>query len=166
MTFADIPSGARVFVDANTLIYHFTAHPVFGPPCTVLLDRIDRGDVKGFTAAHLISEMSHRLMTIEASQYFGWPFAGIARRLRRHWRDIQSLPQFRAAVADVRNSRIQVFAVRGDLVEDATLISHQFGLLSNDALAVAVMQNVGITSLASNDADFDRVRWITRYAPT
>ena len=39
------------------------------------------------------------------------------------------------------------------------------GLLSNDALIVAVMQANGLTRLASHDADFDRVPGLTRYAP-
>jgi len=32
-------------------------------------------------------------------------------------------------------------------------------------LIVAVMQANGLTNLASNDADFDRVPGLTRYAP-
>jgi len=31
MTFADLPGGTAVFVDANTLVYHFQPHPVSGP---------------------------------------------------------------------------------------------------------------------------------------
>src|SRR6266849_2322707 len=46
-----------------------------------------------------------------------------------------------------------------------TALSQQIGLLSNDALLVAVMQAHGLTKLASNDPDFDRVPGITRYAP-
>jgi hypothetical protein len=38
MTFADIPWGLSLFVDANTLVYHFAAEPRFGPPCQRLLD--------------------------------------------------------------------------------------------------------------------------------
>jgi predicted nucleic acid-binding protein len=45
------------------------------------------------------------------------------------------------------------------------MASRLTGLLSNDALIVAVMQASGLTKLASNDADFDRVPGITRYAP-
>jgi predicted nucleic acid-binding protein len=37
--------------------------------------------------------------------------------------------------------------------------------LTNDAIIVAVMQVNGLTTLASNDPDFDRVPGITRYAP-
>ena len=43
-------------------------------------------------------------------------------------------------------------------------LSQQLGLLTNDGLVVAVMAN-GLTRLASNDADFDRVPGITPYAP-
>ncbi len=39
------------------------------------------------------------------------------------------------------------------------------GLLSNDALIVAVMQANGLSKLASSDQDFDRIPWLTRYEP-
>ena len=39
------------------------------------------------------------------------------------------------------------------------------GLLSNDALIVAIIQANGLTKLASSDQDFDRVPWLTRYEP-
>ncbi len=66
MTFTDLPAGARVFVDANILVYHFTQHPQFGPPCTALMDRIDRQELFGFVSAHVLSNLAHRMMTIEA----------------------------------------------------------------------------------------------------
>jgi predicted nucleic acid-binding protein len=89
MIFADLPGGASVFVDANTLVYHFQPHPVFGPACTDLVERIDL----------------------------------------------------------------------------AGPVSQHTGLLTNDALVVAVMQANGLTNLASNDADFDRASRLRRYAP-
>lgn len=39
MTFADIPTGASVFIDANTFVYHFAPHPVFKAACGLLLLR-------------------------------------------------------------------------------------------------------------------------------
>jgi hypothetical protein len=33
MTFADLALGASVFLDANTLLYHFTADAQFGAAC-------------------------------------------------------------------------------------------------------------------------------------
>jgi predicted nucleic acid-binding protein len=61
---------------------------------------------------------------------------------------------------------IQVISVTQPVLEAATLVSRQFELLTGDALVVAVMQAHGVSDLASNDADFDRVSGLTRYAPT
>jgi predicted nucleic acid-binding protein len=51
------------------------------------------------------------------------------------------------------------------LVVAATGVSQQTGLLTNDALMMALMQANGLTKLASNDTDLDRVPGLTRYAP-
>ena len=42
MIFANLVAGDAVFVDANTLTYHFEPHAVWGPPCTDLLQRSGR----------------------------------------------------------------------------------------------------------------------------
>jgi predicted nucleic acid-binding protein len=65
----------------------------------------------------------------------------------------------------VLNSRIQVLAIIPVLIVSAAAISQQTGLLSNDALIVAIMRQHGLTKLVSLDVDFDRVPGITRYAP-
>jgi predicted nucleic acid-binding protein len=165
MTFADIPSVVSLFVDANTLVYHFAAEPVLGPPCQRLLDRINRGDVQGFTSTDVLCDVAHRLMTQEAIRRFGWPLAGIPQRLRSHPSHIQQLSDFRVAVDEVLQSGIQVLSIPPPLIASAAVISQQFGLLSGDALVVAVMREHGLTHLASHDADFDRVPGLTRYAP-
>lgn len=82
MTLDQIPAGGKVFLDANALIYHFTNESRYGPACTHLVERIDPGDLQGFTSAEVVSDAAHRLMTIEATQQFAWPIAGIASRLR------------------------------------------------------------------------------------
>lgn len=45
MTFASIANGSAVFLDANTLVYHFIAHAQFGAACTELLERIENRDL-------------------------------------------------------------------------------------------------------------------------
>jgi predicted nucleic acid-binding protein len=85
MTFAQIPAGAAIFLDANALFYHFTND--------------------------------------------------------------------------------QVLPITQPLIEATTLVSQQYELLTGDALIVAVMQGQGLTNIASNDADFDRVPGLIRYTP-
>jgi hypothetical protein len=72
MVFADLASGESVFLDANSFIYHFTSHALFGPACRDLLRRIDQKDLLGFTSTHILSEVSHRMMIIEAANLPGW----------------------------------------------------------------------------------------------
>ncbi len=165
MTFAQIPAGTAVFVDANTLVYHFTNHPTFGPACTQLVKRIEHQNLAGFISTHVLSEIAHRLMTLEALDRFGWPPAGIAARLRKHHIEIPKLTLHVQAVAQIPLLGIQTVAITPPLVEAATLVSQQHELLMGDALVVAVMQTHGLTHLASNDADFDRVPGLTRYTP-
>ena len=165
MKFADLLAGHAVFIDANAFIYYFRPDPVLGPPCAQLLQRVENQEVQGFTSSHVLSEMVHRLMTDEASQQFGWPMTGIARRLRNHPAQMQSLTRHRLAIDELTLIGIQVLPVTGAQVSLAADLSCQYGLLSSDALVVAVMRDHGLTLLASHDADFDRVPGITRYTP-
>jgi predicted nucleic acid-binding protein len=165
MTFADLQGGESLFVDANTLVYHFAAHATFGASCTQLLQRIDNQELLGFTSTAVLGEAAHRLMTTEASSRFGWPFAGIGNRLRTHPAEVQKLQVFRRAVEEILQSKIQVLTIPPALLLPAATLCQQLGLLTNDGLIVAVMQAHGLTKLASNDADFDRVPGLTRYAP-
>ncbi len=165
MTFGQLPAAAAVFLDANTLIYHFTHHPTFGQACTQLLKRIEHQHLTGFISTHVLSEVAHRLMTLDAIDRFGWPPTGIAARLRKHHVEIPKLTLHVQAIAQIPLMGIQAVAVTSPHVEAATLASQQFELLTGDALVVAVMQAHGLLHLASNDADFDRVTWLKRYEP-
>jgi predicted nucleic acid-binding protein len=165
MNFADLGAGEAVFVDANTFVYHFSRHPQLEAPCTELLRRIDRGELLGFTSTHMLAEAAHRLMTLEACTLFGWPYPGIAQRLRSHPAEVQKLSLFRHAIEQIPRYCVQMLAVAPHLVAAAAAISQQTGLLTNDGLIVAVMREHGLTNLASHDADFDRVPGLARYGP-
>jgi predicted nucleic acid-binding protein len=78
---------------------------------------------------------------------------------------VQQLTGFHQAVVQVLQSRIRVLTIAAPLVAAGTMLSRQTGLLSNDALIVAMMQANGLTRLASSDRDFDRVPGLTRYEP-
>jgi predicted nucleic acid-binding protein len=165
MTFNDLAANDAVFIDANTLVFHFSVHPVLSPPCSDLLERIERQELKGYTSSHVLSDVAHRLMTLEAAGRFGWPHAGIAQRLKRHIAEIPKLSRYRQAIDEVKLFGIQVLPTDGGQVSLAADVSRQHSLLGSDALIVVVMRTHGLTNLASHDADFDRVPGITRYAP-
>lgn len=166
MTFNQIPAQASVFLDANILVYHFAPDPNFGPACQVLMDRIAKHqEFFAYTSTHVLSELAHQLMVLEAAQQFGWPMAGITGRLRRHPAEVQKLSRFRQAIDEVPRLGIEVLPLERHVSPMAAALSQRHGLLTNDALILATMQDHGLTHLASHDADFDRVPGLTRYAP-
>ena len=48
---------------------------------------------------------------------------------------------------------------------DAQPLRQAHGLLTNDSLLLAAAARYGISHLATNDADFERVPWLTVYKP-
>jgi hypothetical protein len=53
MIFADLLPGESVFLDANTLVYHFGAHTTFGAACSQLLQRVENQELLGFTSTQV-----------------------------------------------------------------------------------------------------------------
>jgi predicted nucleic acid-binding protein len=165
MTFADLLPGDAVFIDANTFTHHFEPNARWGPACTQLLQQIQSQTFVGYTSGHVIGEVSHRLMTIEAQTLWGWQIAGIGNRLRTNPAEVRKLSRFRSAVEDLVQGNLRILVVTPTALVAAVAISQQMGLLTNDALIVALMQAHGLSKIASSDTDFDRVPGITRYAP-
>jgi predicted nucleic acid-binding protein len=165
MILADIPAGTTVFVDANVLLFAVTNHAVHGAACAKFLDRAEHQDIAVVTSTHILGEVVHRLMTIEACDRFGWPIQGIANRLRRHPAEVQQLTRSRQAFDEITAARVSMNPVTQSDVSLAIDVARQTGLLYGDALVAAMMRGQGLSHVASLDADFDRVPGLTRYAP-
>jgi predicted nucleic acid-binding protein len=165
MIFADLGAGDSVFVDANTLIYYFGPDPVFGAACQQFMQRIETLQLHAFTSANALAEVAHQLMIIEASTLPGWTLGKVRQRLQQQPGVVQQLTLFRRSIETVLQSNLRILSLAPALLGDAVVLSQQQGLLTNDALTLAVMQANGLTKIASADTDFDRVPGITRYAP-
>lgn len=165
MTLDQVPAGSHVFVDSNILVYHFQPHPSFGPMCHRLLERIERQDIEGYTSTNLLGELAHRLMVIEAGTLPGWAGGKVLNRLKQQPSVVKQLTLFQKAVESVLQSKIQVLTIPPALLSTAATLSRQHGLLTNDAVILALMQTHRLTDLASHDAHFDSMSSITRYAP-
>src|SRR4051794_13143079 len=149
MTLADIPAGTTVFVDANILLFALTNHPVYGAACETFLDRVENQEITAITSTHILGEVVHRIMTIEACDRFGWPMQGIANRLRRHPTEVQQLTRPRQVLDEIIAARVIALGIAPPHVSLAVDLSRQTGLLYGDAMIVAVMRDQGLTLLAS-----------------
>jgi predicted nucleic acid-binding protein len=164
MIFTALADGESIFLDANILVYHFAPHPMLGQSCHDLIHRVENQGVLGYTSTGVLSDVAHHLMTFEASVVFGWA-SKVAAHLRQDPSAVMQLSKFHQSIAEVPKLGIRILTIPESLVEAAALLSRQTGLLSDDALILALMRLHGIINLASADADFDRVPGLTRYAP-
>lgn len=61
----DIPSGSKIIIDTNILVYFALAHEKFGLSCKELITRIQKGDVSGYIPTFVLNELAHTLMMAE-----------------------------------------------------------------------------------------------------
>src|SRR5438132_12707218 len=101
MTFADLVAVDAVFLDANPFVYHFAPDPVFVSPCSQLLQRIENQEIEALTSTAMLTEVAHRLMTLEARIRFAWASGKVPRRLQQNPGAFQSLTSFRSAVEHI-----------------------------------------------------------------
>lgn len=165
MTFAALRPGDAVFVDANIFLYHFAPDPVLQAPCGDLLQQIENQQIQGFSSTHVVAEAAHRLMTLEARTRLGWSAGKVVQRPKQNPASLQKLTSFRTAIDRVLQSPLVIWPASAALLGAAIAVCQQPGMLITDALTVALMHAHGLTKIASDDSDFDRVPGITRYAP-
>ena len=87
------------------------------------MERIELKEIQGFTSSHCLADIAHRVMTIEAMGRLGWPVSRLAARLKKHHAEIPNLSLYQQATTKVAQLGIQVLAVTGPLVLDATNVS-------------------------------------------
>jgi hypothetical protein len=52
----EIKSGAKVFIDANIFVYHFSKGSEFNKSCTDFLYRAETSQIHGFTSTGIIND--------------------------------------------------------------------------------------------------------------
>jgi len=158
----ELPAGQTVFLDANIFIYHFTG---LSQECSIFLERCERGGLWGVTAVHILLEVLHRLMMVEAVTKKLVTSGNVARKLRKRPNVVKQLADCQTQTEAILEMGIEVV----DLTSDSLKISHPYrerdGLLVNDSLTAAVMEAEGIVDIATADYDFTRVGGLHVYSP-
>ena len=135
---------SALFIDTNVFIRHLTQdHAEFSPMATAFFARIERGELKAQTAETAIFEA---VFTLEK--------------------------RYRAAKPVIREGLLSLVQLSGIQFPGKERLRRAFELYVDrsmsfgDASHVAVMEQYGITEIATFDKDFDRVPGITRVEPS
>jgi predicted nucleic acid-binding protein len=158
----NLPDRCFVFIDANVFIYALTAQSA---ECRRLFERCLREEVTGIALFETVNEVTHRFMIAEALSK-GLITAGGARSLRNKFQQIPSLTDYWINTQRVLALNLLFMPVNETIIRNAQAVRQEAGLLTNDSMIVAAMREYGLSFLASNDSDFERVRDITVFKPT
>jgi len=162
MRLEEIPEGERIFVDANILIYHFSG---ISPECRAFLQRCERKQVEAFTGIHILLEVAHRLMVLEALHKGLISGSQPARRLKEQPALVKRLSDYNRSVRQIPRLGIRVRAVTLSVVRTSETIRLEAGLMTNDSVTVALMRQIGLTAIATYDADLHNLAGLRVYQP-
>jgi hypothetical protein len=160
----DLPVGTVFFLDANILAYAAVEDQDFTPHCRDLLRRVEQRQVVALTAPFALSDALHKIMLAEARLRLPAE-VNVGRHIQNHPETVRSLELAQQASEIFARLPLELLSINTASFVAAMKVSRQHGLLTNDALIVALMQRHGITHLATNDDDFDRVPGITVWKP-
>jgi len=153
----------RVYVDVNVFYMYLRSDPVYLPMIRGFLERTVQGDIEAYTSILTMDELFYRLLLARIKDVYprdplqvlledtSGAIARCGSEIGAALRRLVRLPHLHlAAVAEEDFPQML-----GNITA--------FGLLPRDALHVAVMQRLGLSDIATDDADFDRVPWLRRH---
>lgn len=158
----NLPDRSFVLIDANIFIYGLTGQ---SNQCRQFLERCLREEVTGLALFETVNEVTHRFMIAEAFSKGLIPSGG-AKALKQNLQVIPDLTDYWRDTRRLLALNLLFMPVNEALVRSAQGVRQEAGLLTNDSMIVACMREYGLSFLASNDADFERVRDIAVFKPT
>jgi predicted nucleic acid-binding protein len=159
----DMQRGSKVFIDTNIITYHLSGHSVFGGACRNFLKGIESAEYESYVTDVVLSEVLLNYVKSELFKLRGIKPHRVVQKIKREPSLIR-LVNFDAVIKLFENLRVDVLPVEYKCKELVEVIS-EYLLLPNDALHVATMKRYGITDIATNDPDFERVGWIKVWKP-
>lgn len=159
-----------IFTDTNIFVCHQGAHPAFGPDCRDFLDRVESGHVQAVTTDVVVNEVTYIAQIQRAANLLGTAnrsvihaqMAADAALAAECW---IAAEQFLNLLDALQRGGLTVINVELPHYRAACPIGSQFHCFVSDATHIVIYQHLGLEHIASSDADFDRVPFLTRWEP-
>ena len=163
MTLAQIPDGEWVAIDTNILIY---ANQGQSADCIAFLRRCASGMLQGLVPLPMVAELVHTLMLIEARENKWIDKQNPSRALASRPDLVRRLIRYEIQVREFFGMGLRIEpALAADIIE-AMRIQRDDGLLTNDALLLAVARRLNCVAIASSDKTIASAPGFTLYVPS
>jgi predicted nucleic acid-binding protein len=164
MNLDDIPAGSLCVADTNVLLY---AEQGASLQAKRFIRRCSSGELKAVLPQPVWQEFAHKLMLAEAT------FRGLiggnnpTAKLAQKPNAVRSLTLYQAKVRALIDLGFGFEPCqRADIVESAFALQAKHGLLTNDAVILAVALRLEADVLISSDRAFSGVEGIELFSPT
>jgi len=162
MKFDKILSNEKVFIDANIFIYHFTG---VSDQCSNFLNRCEQQELIGITSVHVLLEVLHRLMMIEAVNKRLIEPPNIVKKLQKKHDLVKKLSDYYLNTQKIYDMGIIVKPLSYEIFIKGHFYREKYGMLVNDSIIAASIHHEGINSLATNDDAFLKIDGFKVYQP-
>jgi len=161
-----LPDGATVFIDANIFLHTILGTAKESEPSAYFLSQVDNGILNGTTSVIVLNEVLHRLLIASVVSGSGISPDSAVSFLKKNPATVRDATAVWELVDDILNIRnLEIFAISDVTFQRSLAIMQEYGLLSNDALHVASMDEHSITTLVTYDRDFENISRITVWNP-
>jgi predicted nucleic acid-binding protein len=161
-----IESGTIIFIDTNIFLYKIFEHRKYAKPCSMFLKNINSGKYIGLISIFVCNEVFHRVMMAELMEQYKLEAKQVPRFIKDNPDAIKNLSAAWSAIDNIKEiENLRIVGVGNDAFELALGYSRRYGLLSNDAVHLAIMKQEGVSTMASNDRDFEKVDWLKLWTP-
>jgi predicted nucleic acid-binding protein len=161
----DIPGGAAVLIDSTILHYACVEFQPATAQCIRFLSRVSNREFAACLTVAILNDAVHKVMCSEAVERFNRPRAGLVGWMKRNPQQVRKLSRGNDLINLIKSLPIRILPVGVETLALAQGIVSSHGLLASDALIVALMNEHGVTDLATNDDDFDQVAEISVWKP-
>jgi len=162
MILSGIPSDQIVLIDANIILY---ANQKASAQSVELLERCANHDVIGVLPMHTLAEVMHVLMLAEARDLGIITSGNPAKQLSEKPNLVKSMSRYEFLIWDLLTIGLQIEPVQREDIIQAMSIQRQYGLLTNDAIFLAVGTRLRVNAIASADHAFGNIQGVVLYSP-
>jgi predicted nucleic acid-binding protein len=160
----DIQSGSLCVIDTNVLLY---AEQNVSDQAQRLIRRCTKGELIGTLPQTVWQELTHKLMLAEAMTKGLIGSGNPAARLGSRPDAVRGLSLYRAKVQALVDLGLGFeTCTQDDLIKSAFKLQEKYGLLTNDAVVLAVAIRLKADALVSTDHGFRSISDMAVFYPT
>ncbi len=122
-------------------------------------------EIEAYTSTVVLAEVLHRLMIAEVIEKYDVKPGRAIKYLKEKPEIIPTLEKCEIAIKEIPEFKVKILSISPETIFQSKSLRKKYNMLTNDSLNLCVMKANGLTDIATNDSDFDRVDWVKVWKP-